>query len=43
MRTTTVLAQSERLVLGGLPIPNPVTGDVVVLDRLHLGLTPGSG
>ena len=41
MRTTAVLGQSERLVPADLPIPNLVKGDVVVLDRLHLGLTPG--
>jgi hypothetical protein len=41
MRTTTVLGQSEPLLLADLPIIDPIKGDSVELDGLYLGLKPG--
>lgn len=41
MRTTTVLAQSERLALADLPVADAVGGDTVTLDRALLGLKVG--
>ena len=41
MRTTTVLAQSERLELADLPVADHVGGNSVTLDRALLGLKVG--
>ncbi len=41
LRETTVLAQSEALVLADLPIPNPVQGNQVTLDGVFLRLRSG--
>lgn len=41
MRTTSVLAQSERLGLADLPVRDAIEGNGVVLDRAHLGLKVG--
>ncbi len=41
LRSTTVLAQSERLPLADLPIDDPVTGASIMLDGIYLGLESG--
>jgi predicted phage baseplate assembly protein len=41
LRTTTVLAQSEKLELAELPVTDVVRGNQLLLDRAYLGLTVG--
>ncbi|HWS90085.1 MAG TPA: putative baseplate assembly protein [Pyrinomonadaceae bacterium] len=41
MRTTTVLAQSERLELADVPVADAVSGTEITLDRALLGLKVG--
>lgn len=41
VRNMTVLLQPEELALADLPIPDPIQGDTVTLDRTYLGLKVG--
>jgi predicted phage baseplate assembly protein len=41
IRTTAVLAQSEKLTLADVPVLDPVAGDTIILDSAYLSLRPG--